>query len=375
MAAIDYLTLRSTLIYTSPGNLAPIGSVYTVNTARFQTTASTMIIQSTGNVGIGATNPLGPLQIAGTSNTNQSTAPDGGYYHPIVITSPKTGSTVYSMALGVDYTSGCGYINGAGNGAYQPVCIQTRGGNVGIGMTNPAGLFSVLVDGNGTYTPSTWSASYALFGTGVGSTTGSGVGITYNTGGNYGTLIALTPGTSYRAMAYNAVQHTFYISGTQAGYVNSSGFNNGSDEREKINIKSINTEKSLQRILSCSPKTFQRVMDRTDPMILDEVKNRWHIGLIAQEVLSINPHCISEWTNQDGEIRYGINYTDFVTHLIGSVHEIVKQSTIQSTLVQELSKQITSQAETIQSQDATIATLSSSYDRLMAWAQTQGFSG
>jgi len=176
-------------------------------------------------------------------------------------------------------------------------------------------------------------------------------------------------------MAYNAVQHTFYISGTQAGYVNTSGFNNGSDEREKINIKNINTDKSLQRILACRPTTFQRVMDRTDPMISDEVKNRWHIGLIAQEVLSINPHCISEWTNQDGETRYGINYTDFVTHLIGSVQEIVKQLTLQTTLVQELSKQITSHTETIQSQEITITTLLSSHARLMVWAQAQGFSG
>jgi hypothetical protein len=70
MAAIDYLTLRSTLIYTSPGNLATIGSVYNVNTTGMQTTASTMIIHSTGSVGIGTTNPSAFLSInAGSSNT------------------------------------------------------------------------------------------------------------------------------------------------------------------------------------------------------------------------------------------------------------------------------------------------------------------
>jgi hypothetical protein len=125
-------------------------------------------------------------------------------------------------------------------------------------------------------------------------------------------------------MYYSALDHYFIVAGTQAGYVNASGFNNGSDEREKINIKNINTQKSLDRILACRPKTFQRVMDRTDPLLSDKVKDKWHIGLIAQEVLSINPHCISEWKNQNDETRYGINYTDFVTHLIGSVQELSK---------------------------------------------------
>jgi hypothetical protein len=47
------------------------------------------------------------------------------------------------MALGVDYNGGFGYINASGNGSIQPVCLQTRGGNVGIGTTGPSAPLEV----------------------------------------------------------------------------------------------------------------------------------------------------------------------------------------------------------------------------------------
>ena len=42
MAAIDYLTLRSTLMYTSPGVLAPAGSIFTVSASGMQTMNTTV---------------------------------------------------------------------------------------------------------------------------------------------------------------------------------------------------------------------------------------------------------------------------------------------------------------------------------------------
>jgi hypothetical protein len=41
------------------------------------------------------------------------------------------------MGMGVDNTTGYGYINCAGNTALQPLLLQSRGGYVGIGTTNP----------------------------------------------------------------------------------------------------------------------------------------------------------------------------------------------------------------------------------------------
>ena len=254
-----------------------------------------------------------------------------------------TGSFNLTFAKDVSGGNAASALQIIGNNASNATPHVYINNSLGIRTTAPVGLLSVLLDGSGIIGPSTWSSSYALFGPGANSVNGSSVGITYNTAGEYGVLLSRTPGVAWRSMYFAAAVQYFYVNGSLAGYVNAGGFVSASDEREKINIKNINTERSLQRILSCTPKTFQRIMDRADPMIPDEVKNKWHIGLNAQEVLSINPHCISEWTNQDGEARYGINYTDFVTHLIGSV--------------QELSKKITSQDELIQAQEAKMATL------------------
>lgn len=50
MAAIDYLTLRSTLMYTSPGVLAPAGSILTVAASGMQ--APNTFVSSIGDAHI-----------------------------------------------------------------------------------------------------------------------------------------------------------------------------------------------------------------------------------------------------------------------------------------------------------------------------------
>jgi hypothetical protein len=105
-------------------------------------------------------------------------------------------------------------------------------------------------------------------------------------------------------------------------------------------------------------------MDRTDPMIPDDVKNRWHIGLIAQEVLSINPHCISEWNKPTGEARYAINYIDFVTHLIGAAQEHNKLITAQQIHIATLQADETTMQTTIASLQSQLTTANSTISTL-----------
>ncbi|NDB86014.1 MAG: tail fiber domain-containing protein, partial [Alphaproteobacteria bacterium] len=98
-------------------------------------------------VGIKTSNPLAFCHIYGNAATLASNNPDGGSFHNLCLTSTKTAvsgnPTPFSMALGIDFTSGFGYINAGGDGAFQPVCLQTRGGNVGIRTTAPAGLLDI----------------------------------------------------------------------------------------------------------------------------------------------------------------------------------------------------------------------------------------
>jgi hypothetical protein len=322
-----------------------------------QAATSAMFIGTTGNVSIGTTVTQNNMLrvFGGNSNSGislgdfQATA--GVKY--IGITAESDGTIVSTSSGFAGITWGAArdggtscymafHTHGYGVSSGERMRID-KDGRVGIGTVTPVGQLSVVLNGTAVGNTVSWGGGHVVFGPGAGNIYGDGVAITYNTASAAGAIICLTPSVSWRLMAYYALQHDFYVGGTRYGYVNSSGFVNVSDEREKINIKEINTSRSLERILSCVPKTFQRVMDRNDPMIPDEVKNKWNIGLIAQEVMSINPHCISESVNQNGEMRYGINYTDFVPHLIGSVKELSKIIADQDARIKALEAKLAAQ--------------------------------
>ena len=98
----------------------------------------------TGGVTINSPSTATTLQINGSSNTAWYDPPDvPNYSQPLIITSPKSGSSTYSMGLGVDYSSGAGYINVAGNSAVQPLNLQPRGGGIAVGPsgTNITGIY------------------------------------------------------------------------------------------------------------------------------------------------------------------------------------------------------------------------------------------
>lgn len=121
--------------------LNPLGGVVGINT-KTPNASYALDVSGTGD--------FSGLRSDGNSLTKQSDAPDfigtGTNNHNLVLVSTKTGSTPYAMALGVDYTTGVGYINAAGNSTNQPLCLQTRGSNVGIGTTNPT--YRLDVNGN-----------------------------------------------------------------------------------------------------------------------------------------------------------------------------------------------------------------------------------
>ena len=92
---------------------------------------SAMFVDTTGKVGIKNSSPASALVIGSGSTNNQNSE---GAYHGLAIT---TGIDDQTLWLGYDGTADISYINCAKTGSIRPICLQTRGGDVGVGTTSP----------------------------------------------------------------------------------------------------------------------------------------------------------------------------------------------------------------------------------------------
>ena len=93
-----------------------------------------------GNVGIGTTGPNAALTIMSSGNWNNSWSQKNGFQ----VLSGTTSGTDYTLYMGVDTTNKLSYIQSVGIGVGgSPLALNARGGNVGIGTTNPLSLLSV----------------------------------------------------------------------------------------------------------------------------------------------------------------------------------------------------------------------------------------
>jgi len=110
------------------------------------------IMANTGYVGIGTVSPTYTLDVSGGIRcaVNGSTTSPEGSNNAITAYAPGGATINASIWMGYDPTADCGYINSARYGQIRPVCLQTRGGNVGIGITNPGAVLTVV---GGSSTP------------------------------------------------------------------------------------------------------------------------------------------------------------------------------------------------------------------------------
>lgn len=199
---------------------------------------------------------------------------------------------------------------------------------------------------------------------------GTGIGISMSSstgygGNNWGYFTAVNPGNYWLNWSFGGAVGYWCVNNTVCAYINStSGWQAASDERCKRDIQDLNTKKSLQRVLKCKPKHYKRILrepkgENPIPLKQEDI-DRVHIGLLAQEVLEYNPHCVSTWEDDDdkgGKVeRLGLAYQDFIIHLIGSVQEQQKQIQAQQAKNEEQSQAINTLTETMNSLTEHLAT-------------------
>jgi len=120
-------TSRITTSLVAVGNSNTLGNLFTTG----------------GNVGIGTMSPTANLHVMCGNNVLSSNVLDAGQAEGLNLQSTKSGTTPYTLGMGIDYNSGIAFMNAAGNSSIQPICLNPRGGYVGIATTSPTATLDV----------------------------------------------------------------------------------------------------------------------------------------------------------------------------------------------------------------------------------------
>jgi hypothetical protein len=307
-------------------------------------TACQMINQGS-NIGIGTTNPQNTLHIRNTI-ADSTQAPDGAPSSGhILLTNSKSGISAYSMAIGIDQAYGIGYLNVAGNGSVQPLCLNTRGGNVGIGTTNPQTTLDIIGgtirsevirvyrsaggmsntnllgtigfgDGDGNVTHAATIEGYGTYG---------GAGDQYGANIRFSTYSWSFPPTGLVERMRITDQGRVGIGITNPSYklhvvgdiYATANVIAMSDQRVKRDVQPV--VGALERVSALHGYTYLR-----------EERETREMGLIAQEVEAVFPEAVHYDKEQD---RYGVNYNAMIAPLLEAIKELKAK-------VEELSQKV-----------------------------------
>jgi len=266
------------------------------------------------------------------------------------IKNPNASYTHFGWTDNVNYIRGANSLfdttitlNSAASGFPR---IQSPNLNRAVMFSDGDGLTYLLNNAGNvpiSFVPGSWNTGgggYTL----VSRATGNGTSaLAFGTSSGRGVIISLTPGVVWNEMILSA--GTIYTScfGVINNYTNGGAWVFVSDKRVKKDIKDIKTARSLQRIMALKPKTYKKIYpENSETPIPQEVRDADHIGLLAQDVMETNPHCVSEWVDDncvcdgdDGK-RLGIAYGDINIHMVGAIQELKKQNDAQQKEIDEL---------------------------------------
>jgi hypothetical protein len=320
---------------------------------------------TSGNVGIGTQTVRRTLDVVGT--------PSYPYPHtPTQLSlSDTVNSALMNLLIGVNGTNNYASIQSSLSGTgTTPLLLNGSGGYVGIGTTNPTSQIHL----HGTVGSGYWSNSCLRITNGISTTDGA----TAN-----GSSIQLQNG--YNAYYFNIMTYGYSGGSNSAFYIHSDntigvvlyrGSNTWatySDSRMKIDVTPLPSE--LSNILKLNPVSYLYDTDPTNNVHIVE-----RVGFLADEVFDIYPNLVTKdsgmpYTNQAGEtfIPMTMCMTDLIPYHTKAIQELASQATSHATHVQELTEK--NSALEVKNSELTqkIDTLSASYDRLLAWAQSQGF--
>lgn len=150
------------------GNLVVNGTISDINgilAANIWNDVNDGINYANGNVGVGTSSILSKFTVNGGSTSNQN---NETFYHGIALITGTGGQSLY---MGYDNSIDGAYMNVSKTGSVQPLCLQTTGGKVGIGKTNPSEILDIT--GNAAISGNIVSNGSLTAGTGLTVTTGN----------------------------------------------------------------------------------------------------------------------------------------------------------------------------------------------------------
>jgi len=265
-----------------------------------------MRITSGGNVGIGATNPLRKLHVAGNFCVNNATTE----YYGILMQGGEGDNP--SILIG-DWHNSSGTIKWDSTGNYLRIDSQQSAANGAI-------LFSGN-DGSTEYMRIT-SGGVFLVNQTVPNTTGDGFGV-HPTGSGGGNLVSCHNGTAGAALivghgAFDGTIVDFRRASTQVGTISvtssATAYNTSSDYRLKENV--VPMEGALDRVDALKPFRFNFIADA------DKTVD----GFLAHEVQDIVPEAITgekDAVDEKGNPEYqGIDQSKLVPLLVAAIQEL-----------------------------------------------------